>query len=106
MKELKDEADLLTAQLRQLVLAQARDVDAVDDDASGRRRVEPGDQAEQRRLAAARRPDDRDELPLWTRSVSGWRMVSGSEPLITVLETSRSSIMVEVRPQTSLPESV
>ena len=36
-----------------------RDVDAVEQDAARRRRVEPRDEAEQRGLAAARRPGDR-----------------------------------------------
>ena len=51
-------------------------------------------QPEQRGLAAARRPDDRDELP-GRRSIrsSGCRMVSGRSPLVTVFETPRSSIM-------------
>ena len=94
MEELEDEADLLAAQLRERVLVEPRDVDAVDQDRARRRRVEPGDQAEQRRLAAARRPDDRDELSAAESCIdSGCRMVSGSVPLITVFETSRSSIM-------------
>ena len=41
----------------------AGDVDAVDDDRAGRRRVEARDQPEQRRLAAARRAGDRDDAP-------------------------------------------
>ena len=62
VEELKDEADLLAAQPRQRVLAEPRDVDAVDQHRSGGRRIEAGDEAEQRRLAAARRPDDGEEL--------------------------------------------
>ena len=63
MEELEDEADARAAQLRERVLAERRDVDAVEDDVAGRRRVEAGEQAEQRRLAAARRPGDRHDPP-------------------------------------------
>ena len=37
------------------------DVLAVEQDAAGARRLQPGDQAQQRRLAAARRPEEADE---------------------------------------------
>ena len=97
VEELEDEPDLLAAQPRERVLVEPRDVDAVDEHVAGRRRVEAGDQAEQRGLAAARRPDDRHELAARRScSVSGCRMVSGSVPLVTVFETSRSSIMTGV----------
>ena len=62
MEELEDEADLLPAQLRQRVLVEFGDVHIVDQHGSGRRRVQAGDQSEERRLAAARRSDDRHEL--------------------------------------------
>ena len=39
-----------------------RSVPAADRDPALRRLLEPGDHAEQRRLAAARRPDEDDEL--------------------------------------------
>jgi len=40
MEELENEADLLAAELRETVLVERRDVDAVDDDAAAARRVE------------------------------------------------------------------
>ena len=55
MIRLEDEADLAPAQQRHIVFAQARDVLAVEDHLSAGGRVEPGEQAEQRALAAARR---------------------------------------------------
>ncbi len=62
MKELKDEPDLLAAETREAVFIQARDIHAVDPDRSRRRRVESGDESQQRRLAAARWADDREKL--------------------------------------------
>jgi len=53
VKELKDESDLLAAKPRERVFVEPRDVDAVDQHLSGRGRVEPRDQAEQRGLSAA-----------------------------------------------------
>ena len=76
VKELEHEADPLAAQPRQRVLVERRDVDAVDDDAPGRRRIETGQQPEQRRLAAARRPGDRDDAARLDARSSGWRIVS------------------------------
>src|SRR6516225_8338437 len=58
MKELKDETDPRPAEARELVLGHRGDLRAVDDDTSRGRGVESGEQAEQRRLAAARRPGD------------------------------------------------
>ena len=55
MEELEDETNPPAAQPRQRVFVERGDVDPVDDDPSGRRRIEAGNQAEQRRLAAARR---------------------------------------------------
>ncbi len=48
MEELKDESDFLPAKLREGVFVEPSDVNAVDQHRSGRRRVEAGDQAEQR----------------------------------------------------------
>jgi hypothetical protein len=48
MKGLKHEPDLLAAESRELILAEFRDVDVVDEDRSAGRRVEPCDEAEQR----------------------------------------------------------
>jgi hypothetical protein len=71
VKGLEDEPDARSPQPRQVVLAQRGDVDAVDQDAPARGRVEPGDQPEQRRLAAAGRADDRDHPALGDRQVGG-----------------------------------
>src|SRR5207247_8649417 len=54
--------NLLAAQPRQRVLVEARDVHAVDQHLAGTRRVEAGDQAEQRRLPAPGGSDNRQEL--------------------------------------------
>jgi hypothetical protein len=64
MERLEDEAELAAAQGGQSVLAHRGDLLAVDEDAAGGRRVEPGDEAEQRGLARARGADDGDELPV------------------------------------------
>src|SRR5687768_4805803 len=69
VERLEDEAELAAAQARERVLGHARDVLAVDEDAPRGRRVEPRDEAEQRRLAAPRGADDRDELAVWNRQV-------------------------------------
>ena len=71
VKELEHEPDLLAAQLRQGVLAERGDVDAVDHDRARRRRIEAGEQPEQRRLAAAGRTDDGHELPARDRRREG-----------------------------------
>jgi hypothetical protein len=62
VKELEHEADLLATQPGERVLRKAGDVDAVDQHLAGTRRVEAGDETEQRGLAAARRPHDGHEL--------------------------------------------
>ena len=62
MEELEDESDLFAPELRELVLAELRDVHAVDQHVPGAWRIEPGNQAEQRGLSAAGRPDDGDKL--------------------------------------------
>src|SRR5256885_696557 len=62
MKELKHEPDLLAAQPGQRIFVEPRDVHAVDEHLTRSRRVEAGDQTEQRRLPAARRSNDREEL--------------------------------------------
>jgi hypothetical protein len=64
VERLEDEAELAPAQRGQGVLAHRGDLFAVDVDAAGGRRVEPGDEAEQSGLARARRADDGDELPV------------------------------------------
>jgi hypothetical protein len=62
VKELEDEADLLATESGEAVFAELGDVDAVDQHVTRARRVQPGNQPEQRGLAAARGTDDRHEL--------------------------------------------
>ena len=59
---LEDEADLLVADARQLVVVHLADLLAVQEVGALRRRVEAADQVHQRRLARARRPHDGDVL--------------------------------------------
>ena len=94
MEELEDEPDLLAAQPGERVLAQARDVDAVDDDLAGGRRVEPGQQAEQRGLAAARRAHDGHELPGRDRVVEG---MQDGERVIAALHRFRDAAQFDHR---------
>ena len=51
VEELEDEADVVAAQLRQLGVVEAADVDAGDGDLAGGRLVEAGEDVHQRRLA-------------------------------------------------------
>ena len=64
VEELEDEADVLTAQLRDLGVAEAAELCARDPDRSGGRAVERGHDVHQRRLARARRAHDRGQLAL------------------------------------------
>ena len=61
LEALKDEPDFFATELRALVLAEGRQVGVVEEHLTARRCIKTGEQAEQRRLAAARRPDDGDE---------------------------------------------
>src|SRR6185436_19239131 len=61
LEGLEHEADLLTAQAGSLVFAERAELDAVEPDASGGRTVEPGEQSEERALAAAGGPEDGHE---------------------------------------------
>ena len=60
LKALEDEADLGGADRGALVLVDREQVDAVEANRSGGRRVEPGDQRQQRALARPRGADDGD----------------------------------------------
>src|SRR5690606_13691159 len=60
--ELKDEADVLAAILRQPRIVERRDVAAEELDLAARRRVEPAEDVEERRLAATRCAEQHDEL--------------------------------------------
>src|SRR5439155_7520595 len=62
VEELKDEADVLPAELRQLRVGERGYLRAVDRDGAGARLVEPGEDVHQRRLAGARRPHDGGQL--------------------------------------------
>ena len=67
VERLEDEPDLLVADRGQRAIAVAGDRRAVELHRALGRRVEQADQVEQRALAAARRPHDRDELPFADR---------------------------------------
>src|SRR5713101_3250406 len=58
---LEDVADGVAAEARQRVFAESGDFDSAHRDRAGRGPIEAGDEAEQRRLAAARRARDRQE---------------------------------------------
>jgi hypothetical protein len=64
LKALEHEPNFLAAELRALVLVEAGEVGAVHEDTATRRQVQARKEAEERRLAAARRPDNRDEGPI------------------------------------------
>jgi len=55
---LEDEADLLGAEFRPPILGHLEDVLTVEENSTGARLVESGEQSEQRRLATAGRADD------------------------------------------------
>src|SRR5262249_48927085 len=61
LEGLEHEPDFLAAEPRALVLAEGGEVVAVEDDAPGRGAVEPRQQPEEGRLAAAGRADDGEE---------------------------------------------
>jgi hypothetical protein len=69
VEELEDEAHLAAAQQRPGRLAELVDPAAAEVDLAGGRSVEPAEQVQQRRLAAARGPHDADELALGDRQV-------------------------------------
>ena len=62
VEELEDEADLLAAHPRQLVVAHRRQIAIVERQRAARRAIHRAAQVQQRRLAAARRPHQRDEV--------------------------------------------
>ena len=62
LEELEDDADVRTSPDRELLFVHPVELPSVDGHRPGRRPVDPGDQVEDRRLAAARGPDDRDHL--------------------------------------------
>src|SRR3954447_7932931 len=62
VEELKDEADVVAPQFRQLRVVEAADVDAGDGDLTGGGRVEAGEDVHQRGLARARWTHHRGQL--------------------------------------------
>ncbi len=62
VEELEDEADVLAPELRQVVVAERRDLGSGDRHGAARRLVEPGEGVHERRLARAGRAHDGDEL--------------------------------------------
>ena len=60
--ELEDEADVPRPPAGELAFGHRRDFGVADADFAGRRLVEPGDQVEQRRLARAGRPHEREKF--------------------------------------------
>src|SRR2546423_15700153 len=62
VEELEDESDFVAPHSGQLVVWQSGQRRAVDDNFSGGWTIEAADQVEERRLARARWPDDRDHL--------------------------------------------
>src|SRR6202034_4475820 len=61
MVGLKHKADLASTQQSHAVFIQARNVLAIQNNPTRSRRVQPGEEAQQRALAAARRPHDSSE---------------------------------------------
>ncbi len=64
MVQLKDEADLATANPRQFVVVERSEVPTVEQDPPGRRTVQSPDDVQQRALATAGRADDHDRSTL------------------------------------------
>ncbi len=73
---------------------QARDVAAVEDDAAGGQRLEPGDQAQQRGLAAARRADEHGELAAGDGQVDALDRLHVAELLLDALELEECHFLV------------
>ena len=67
VEELKDEADVLAAQLGELAVAERGDRGPVDPHLARGRPVQPGQEMHERRLARARRAHDRGQLALGDR---------------------------------------
>ena len=67
LKALKDEPDFFPAKSSAVVLGHCREVGTVEEHLSVRRGIQPGEEAEERRLSTARRTDDCHEGPLRNR---------------------------------------
>ena len=83
-------ADLRQAEPREGVLVQRGEVHAVHAHGAGRRPVEPGDQAEERGLAAADGPVIATNWPAGTSSVTPSRMVTAPAALRSRMTRSRT----------------
>ena len=77
VEELEDEADVLAAQLRDLVVLQLPEARAGDRDVARRGAVERGEDVHQGRLAGARRAHDRGQLALRDVQVDAAEGVDG-----------------------------
>src|SRR3954451_2862491 len=73
-----------------LVRRDARHVFPVDDDPSGVGSIEAGDDAERRRLAAARRAEQRQELALAELDLDSVERLDGAEVAVEVLQLQKS----------------
>ncbi len=62
LERLEHEAEQATAQRRALILVQREEIDAADPHRARARRIEPGEEREERRLARARGADHRDRF--------------------------------------------
>src|ERR671939_211554 len=65
IEELEDESNLVAPHSRQLIVGETAERSAVDEDVAGSRAIEAADEIEERRLARAGGPDDRDHLAAW-----------------------------------------
>src|SRR6185295_7467156 len=75
LEELEDESDRPAAPRRERAAAESSDRGSADGDGSGGGLVHSPDQMEQRRLAASRLADDRDELAAADLEVDGAKRV-------------------------------
>jgi hypothetical protein len=98
VEELEHEADSCAAQTREIVLAQRGDVGALDQNVPRGGRIQPVDQPEQRRLAAAGRADDGEKLPPGNaqrqRLEDGERMGTARDGLGDVAELNHSGFTI------------
>ena len=90
-ERLEDERDRAPADLRRLVLAQARDLRPVDDDGAGRRLVEAAEEVEQRRLARARSAAHGEQLPAGDVDVDAAQRVDDRAAALVVAGQARAT---------------
>ena len=82
----KSEYAWKTMPMSRLFGGDARDVLAVDDDPARVGAVEAGDEPQRRRLAAARRPEQREELALAELDLDAVERLHGAEVAVEVLQ--------------------